>query len=91
MTLRAAERPRTAAPVLVAALAALVVAVLGGLMTELGAWYHGLRQPSWKPPDWLFGPAWTLIFALAAIAGVTAWRRAPIAGRSASGCWRCSR
>jgi benzodiazapine receptor len=43
-------------------------------MTELGDWYYGLRQPPWKPPDGLFGPAWTLIFALAAAAGVTAWR-----------------
>jgi tryptophan-rich sensory protein len=65
---------RRAMPVVVAALAALGVAVLGALMTDLGDWYYGLRQPSWKPPDWLFGPAWTLIFALCAMAGVTAWR-----------------
>jgi tryptophan-rich sensory protein len=64
-------------PVLVAALAAVGVAVLGGLMTELGTWYYGLRQPQWKPPDWLFGPAWTLIFALSALAGVLGWARAP--------------
>ena len=64
-------------PILVAALAALGVAVLGGLMTELGTWYYGLRQPAWKPPDWLFGPAWTVIFALVAIAGLQAWERAP--------------
>ncbi|HTN47880.1 MAG TPA: TspO/MBR family protein [Burkholderiaceae bacterium] len=61
------------APVVVAALSALAVAMLGGLITDLGNWYYGLRQPPWKPPDWLFGPAWTLIFALAAAAGVTAW------------------
>ena len=64
-------------PVLVAAAAALAVAGLGALMTDLGPWYLGLRQPAWKPPDWLFGPAWTLIFALAALAGVMAWKRAP--------------
>ncbi len=64
-------------PVLVAAAAALGVAGLGALMTDLGPWYLGLRQPAWKPPDWLFGPAWTLIFALAALAGVMAWKRAP--------------
>jgi tryptophan-rich sensory protein len=46
-------------------------------MTDLGPWYQSLRQPSWKPPDWLFGPGWTLIFAFAAMAGVTAWRQAP--------------
>jgi tryptophan-rich sensory protein len=64
-------------PILVAALAAVGVAVLGGLMTELGTWYYGLRQPAWKPPDWLFGPAWTVIFALVAVAGIQAWERAP--------------
>lgn len=45
-------------------------------MTDLGPWYAGLRQPSWKPPDWLFGPVWTLIFALTALAGVLSWRSA---------------
>lgn len=64
-------------PVLIAAAAALAVAGLGGLMTDLGPWYQQLVQPPWKPPDWLFGPAWTAIFALAAMAGVIAWRRAP--------------
>lgn len=64
-------------PILVAAAAALLVAGLGGLMTDIGAWYLSLKQPAWKPPDWLFGPAWTLIFAFAAASGVTAWRAAP--------------
>jgi len=66
-----------AKPVVVAAGAALAVAVLGALSTELGPWYSSLVQPSWKPPDFLFGPVWTTIYALAAIAGVRAWRRAP--------------
>jgi tryptophan-rich sensory protein len=68
-------------PVLVAALAAALVAVVGGLMTDLGPWYAQLRQPAWKPPDWAFGPIWTTIFALAAAAGVSGWRHA--AGRPA--------
>jgi len=61
----------------VAATAAVAVAGLGALMTDLGDWYRTLAQPPWKPPDWLFGPAWTTIFALAAAAGVSAWRKAP--------------
>ncbi|WP_198970687.1 TspO/MBR family protein [Xylophilus sp. ASV27] len=63
-------------PVAVAAAAALFVAMLGALMTDLGPWYNGLKQPAWKPPDAAFGPIWTLIFALAAAAGVIGWRRA---------------
>ncbi len=64
-------------PSLVAAAAALLVAGLGATITQLGPWYHGLHQPGWAPPDIAFGPAWTIIFALTAIAGVTAWQAAP--------------
>lgn len=64
-------------PVASAAAAALGVAMLGGLMTDIGPWYLALVQPPWKPPDWLFGPAWTVIFALAALSGATGWRAAP--------------
>jgi tryptophan-rich sensory protein len=63
-------------PVVTAAFAAVSVAGLGGLATELGPWYFSLRMPSWKPPDWLFGPAWTLIYALSALSAVSAWWRA---------------
>ena len=59
-----------------AALAGLVVAVAGGLLTETGAWYHSLRKPSWKPPDWAFGPVWTVIIILAVIAAALAWTAA---------------
>ena len=52
---------------------AVVVAVAGGVATRLGPWYDNLRKPSWQPPDWLFGPAWTAIFALTAASGVRAW------------------
>ncbi|HEY0205698.1 MAG TPA: TspO/MBR family protein [Acetobacteraceae bacterium] len=67
-------------PVVVAALAAVVVAGLGASATDIGPWYYALRKPSWQPPDWLFGPVWTLIYALTALAGIMAWRAAP-AGR----------
>lgn len=63
-------------PIAAAALAALTLGVLGGSVTDVGPWYQKLAKPSWQPPDWLFGPAWTIIFALAAIAGVKAWHGA---------------
>jgi benzodiazapine receptor len=62
-------------PVVAAALSAMAVAALGALTTELGPWYYRLHKPAWQPPDWLFGPAWTLIFALAALAGVLYWKQ----------------
>lgn len=74
MTLRVRERRRA---VLTAAAAAIAVAGLGALSTDLGPWYASLREPPWKPPDVLFGPAWMLIYACTATAGVRAWTHAP--------------
>jgi tryptophan-rich sensory protein len=64
-------------PVLVAALVAGFVAFLGATITDIGPWYRSLGKPAWTPPDAAFGIAWTLIFALTAIAGILAWRKAP--------------
>lgn len=62
--------------VLGAAVAAIAVAALGASATDLGPWYQSLVKPSWQPPDWLFGPAWTLIYALAALSCGLAWAAA---------------
>ena len=60
------------------ALAATVVLMgAGGLLTEIGPWYRNLRKPRLQPPDWLFGPAWTVILGLSAWAFVLAWDGAP--------------
>ena len=66
---------RRARPVIAAAIAAVVVAGLGALITDLSPWYYSLRVPPWKPPDILFGPAWTLIFSLTYLSFVSAWNR----------------
>lgn len=63
-------------PIAAAAGVAVVIAVLGGTLTDLGPWYQSLRQPPWKPPDLLFGPAWTVIYACCVTAFAIAWRRA---------------
>jgi translocator protein len=74
------RRARRWPPILIAAAAAAAVAGLGALTTDISGWYYSLRKPPWEPPDWLFGPAWTVIFALSAIAGVLAWRAAKDGG-----------
>lgn len=66
-----------ALPVGVAVLAATLVAVLGGTITDLGPWYESLHKPALTPPRPVFPIAWTTIFALAAVAAVSAWRAAP--------------
>lgn len=67
----------------IAAAAAVVVAIAGALLTETGPWYQGLRKPSWKPPDWAFGPVWTTIFTLTVIAAALAWEGAGETGARA--------
>lgn len=68
--------------IVVASACAMALLGAGGLLTDVGPWYRALRKPSWQPPNWLFGPAWTLILGLAAWAGVLAWEGAPdAAGR----------
>jgi tryptophan-rich sensory protein len=60
-------------PLAIAAFGWAIVALLGGLVTEIGPWYRQLRKPWFQPPDWLFGPAWTLIFILTALATAECW------------------
>lgn len=63
----------------VAAGAAMATALVGGALTQIGPWYLALEKPAWQPPDWVFAPAWTLIYTLSAIAAVIGWRA--LAGR----------
>lgn len=56
---------------------AVIVAIVGGTITDIGPWYQSLNKPSWQPPGWVFGPAWTLIFSLAVLSAGYGWRDAP--------------
>ncbi len=40
-----------------------------------GAWYAALNKPDWNPPSWLFGPVWTLLYTLMAVAAWLVWKR----------------
>ena len=61
-------------PILVAIAVAVAVGMIGGLATVIGPWYRTLVKPWWQPPDWLFGPVWTMIYIFTGMAGVRAWR-----------------
>jgi benzodiazapine receptor len=53
--------------------AVVVTLTLGQLATfpNLVPWFAGLVKPSFNPPNWLFGPVWTCLYALLAFAS---WR-----------------
>ncbi len=38
------------------------------------AFYGELTQPTWAPPSWVFGPMWTLLYAMMAVAAWLVWR-----------------
>ncbi|MEM7764031.1 MAG: TspO/MBR family protein [Pseudomonadota bacterium] len=52
---------------------AFVVGAVGGALTPIGDWYRALVKPAFQPPDWAFGPAWTVIFLLTAYSAHRLW------------------
>lgn len=52
------------------------VSALGAIASvEAKSFYAQLQQPAWAPPGWLFGPVWTTLFILMAIAAWLVWQR----------------
>lgn len=51
----------------------LAAAAIGGAVTArpVQTWYRTIRKPTWNPPDWLFGPVWTILYILM---GISLWR-----------------
>lgn len=64
--------PRRPVPFWLCVLAVAAVALLGGLATQasLETWFRELKKPIFQPPDWLFGPVWSVLYAMM---GVAAW------------------
>jgi len=65
----------------IALIAILVIcfaaAGLGSVATtpNIPTWYATLAKPSWNPPNWLFGPVWTILYLCMAVAAWLIWRQ----------------
>ena len=64
----------------IGALGVFVLVVFGagtaiGVSTLPGEWYAGLVKPSFNPPNWIFGPVWSVLYVAIAVAGWRTWQR----------------
>jgi tryptophan-rich sensory protein len=55
---------------------------IGSMLTapHIGGWYATLRKPSWTPPNWVFGPVWSTLYFMMAIAAWLVWRKHGFSG-----------
>lgn len=65
--------PRT-----VMSLVGFIILVLGGgtaigFATLPGEWYASLAKPAFNPPNWIFGPVWSILYVMIAVAGWRLW------------------
>lgn len=53
--------------------------IIGSLFVSSAAdsWYAGIAKPFFNPPSWVFGPVWTALYVLMAIALLIIWARDP--------------
>jgi translocator protein len=66
--------------VLLGFIAACFLAALTGAMFRPGDWYERLTKPSWRPPNQLFAPVWSVLYLLIAVSGWLIWRETGFVG-----------
>jgi benzodiazapine receptor len=66
----------------IAVVLCFAAAGIGSLLTtpSIEGWYAALRKPAWTPPNWVFGPVWSLLYLMMAVAVWLVWNRAGFAG-----------
>ena len=65
----------------------VVLGALVGVLTGRGPWYDALEKSPLNPPSWVFGPVWTVLYALIGVAGYLAWAAGEAHRHRAMGLW----
>ncbi len=73
MTSTSFAQRRPVVALLLCLLLVFAIASLGAIAPP-GEWYAGLRKPWFNPPSWVFGPAWTVLYIMIAVATWLLWR-----------------
>lgn len=73
MTSPSFAQRRPVVALLLCLLLVFAIASLGAIAPP-GEWYAGLRKPWFNPPSWVFGPAWTVLYVMIAVATWLLWR-----------------
>ena len=62
----------------------LGLGAIAGLFTAeaVPEWYSSLNRPSFNPPNWLFGPVWTVLYLLMGFSFFIIWKQSPGKERS---------
>jgi tryptophan-rich sensory protein len=94
MTVPSGKQPKTTAwlSYVAAAIPPFLAAFVGGAATgtTLDDWYNEVRKPRWNPPNWLFAPVWTTLFAFMGIASWRVWQKGREAREVGASDWQTS-
>lgn len=71
-------RPKSLLALTISIVAVVAASTIGGLASRTAADDYGrLQQPGFAPPSWVFGPTWTVLYLLMAVAAWLVWRTGP--------------
>jgi tryptophan-rich sensory protein len=67
-----------------------LAAAIGGFSTTMSvdsSWFDELKKPSWNPPNWLFGPVWSILYLMMSISAWLVWKQAGLTKAKGSLAW----